>query len=154
MVLMMKVCIGGTFNILHKGHKFLIDKAFEAAGDNGMVYIGVSVGELLKDKKFLTPYNSRVKSIMEYIVSKGNEHRVHIERVHSKYGLAVLSDYDAIIVSPETLKNAEEINNNRVKKGKTPLKIIEIPHILADDNKPISSTRIYDKEIDKNGKIL
>lgn len=151
---MMKVCIGGTFNILHKGHKYLIDTAFEAAGNNGMVYIGVSTGELLKEKKFLTPYSSRVKSIMDYITSKGNEHRVHIERIYSKYGYAVSGDYDIIIASPETLKNAEEINNNRIKKGKKPLKIIKIPHILADDNKPISSTRIYNKEIDKNGKIL
>ena len=43
----MKVCIGGTFNLLHKGHKLLIKKAFEVAGKNGSVLIGVTSGKLI-----------------------------------------------------------------------------------------------------------
>ena len=47
----MKVCVGGTFNNLHKGHKFLLKKAFESAGENGFVYIGLAKGSLIKNKK-------------------------------------------------------------------------------------------------------
>ena len=43
----MKVCIGGTFNPLHKGHKLLIDKAFEVAGKQGSVFIGITTGEIV-----------------------------------------------------------------------------------------------------------
>ena len=66
----------------------------------------------------------------------------------------VEEDYDAIIVSPETVENAQKINQMRKKLGKKPLEIIKMKHILADDKKPISSTRILENEIDENGRIL
>jgi pantetheine-phosphate adenylyltransferase len=47
-----------------------------------------------------------------------------------------------------------EINNKRVLKGKKPLKILKISFVLAEDGKPISSTRINRKEIDENGNLL
>ena len=47
----MRVCLGGTFNILHKGHKRLFDKAFEVAGEDGSVHIGITVGEVINHKK-------------------------------------------------------------------------------------------------------
>ena len=52
----MKVCIGGTFNIFHSGHKFLIDKTFETAGANGSVFIGLSSGDLINGKKRIDNY--------------------------------------------------------------------------------------------------
>lgn len=150
----MRVCIGGTFNILHKGHKYLIDKAFEIAGESGFVFIGVTVGQILQNKKFITPYDKRVQAIEDYLTLKGYDKQSSIQKIYDRYGLAVKGEYDAIIVSPETLKNSEDINENRKRLGKKPLIVIEVPHILADDNKPISSTRIYDQEIDKNGNKL
>ncbi|MCK5112568.1 MAG: adenylyltransferase/cytidyltransferase family protein, partial [Thermoplasmatales archaeon] len=51
----MRVCIGGTFNILHKGHKSLIKKAFEIAGKKGSVFIGVTSGEVIKRKEDIKP---------------------------------------------------------------------------------------------------
>jgi len=68
--------------------------------------------------------------------------------------LAVDQDFDAIIVSPETHGNAIEINDKRQSLGKKPLRIIEIDYILGEDNKPISSTRIYNEEIDVDGHII
>jgi len=149
----MRVCIGGTFNILHKGHKYLIDKAFETAGEKGIVFIGITEGEMLKKKKFLTPFDQRVNAIKKYLSLKGYDKRADIKAIYDKYGLAVDREFDAIVVSPETVKNADEINKNRIKIGKKPLMIVQIPYILADDNKPISSTRILDNEIDKEGRI-
>ena len=149
----MRVCIGGTFNILHKGHKVLLDRAFEAAGISGWVFIGVTDGNMLKEKKFVTPYDNRVAAIKEYISSSRGENRFEIVKISSKYGLAVDGDYDAIITSQETSENAVDINKHRIAQGKKPLEIITIPYVLADDNIPISSTRIYDKIIDSNGKI-
>ena len=63
----MKVCLGGTFDLLHKSIKKLISKAFETA---------------------------------------------------------------------------QEINLKRVENEKKLLKIIKIPFVLAENDKPISSTRI------------
>jgi pantetheine-phosphate adenylyltransferase len=150
----MKVCIGGTFNILHKGHKKLIDKAFQIAGDNGIVFIGVVKGNLLKEKKFIKPFDIRVNSINQYLKSKEYSKHALIRPIYHIYGSAVDGDFDAIIVSPETIKNAEEINKKRVSKNKKSLKIFKIPYVLAEDGKPISSTRIYNKIIDEEGRVL
>ena len=46
----MKVCIGGTFDFINKGHKLLIDTAFKKAGSKGFVFIGLAYDELIKDK--------------------------------------------------------------------------------------------------------
>ena len=57
----MKVCIGGTFDKLHKGHKLLINKAFEVAGKNGSVFIGLTTGKIVENKKNVNPFQERKK---------------------------------------------------------------------------------------------
>ena len=150
----MKVCIGGTFNVFHKGHKYLFNKAFEIAGETGKVYIGVTKGQMLKQKKYVNEYTKRVQAIKQFLDKHHYTNRAEIVPIYDKYGLAVDGEYDAIIASPETEENAEEINKNRLKKNKKPLQIIKLPHILAEDNKPISSTRIIEKKITIEGKII
>jgi pantetheine-phosphate adenylyltransferase len=150
----MKVCIGGTFNVLHKGHRSIIDKAFEVAGKNGSVFIGLATGKLVERKIITKPLESRKKALEEYLTKKGFINRSTIKSIEDKYGPSIDEDFDAIVVSPETIKTAEEINNKRIQKGKKPLKIIQVPFVLAKDGKPISSTRIINKEIDEKGDIL
>jgi len=150
----MKICIGGTFNILHKGHKSIIDKAFEVVGKNGSVFIGLATGELVENKKGVKSLELRKKNLEEYLNKKGFFNQAVIKSITDKYGPAIDEDFDAIIVSPETIKVAEEINDKRIQKGKKPLKIIRVPFVLAKDGKPISSTRIINKEIDENGNVL
>jgi len=150
----MHVCVGGTFNILHKGHKQLFDKAFQIASKNGKVFIGVTKGEILKKKKIVKKYNERVNAIKKYLQEKGYDKHVVFKPIYDKYGLAIDWDFDVIVVSPESLKNAKEINKVRVEKSKKPLEIVQISFVLADDNKPISSTRVQNNEIDINGKLI
>jgi pantetheine-phosphate adenylyltransferase len=150
----MKVCIGGTFDILHQGHKTLIDKAFEIAGSQGSVFIGITTEELLKQKNDVKPLDERKMSIKQYLSNKGVLDQAIIQSITDKYGPLLDEDFDVIVVSPETVKTAEEINRKRKKTGKKTVEIIQIPFVLANDNKPISSSRIKKGEIDKEGKIL
>ena len=150
----MKVCIGGTFNIFHSGHKFLIDKAFETAGTNGSVFIGLSSGDLINSKKKVETFKKRKKVLECYLTEKGFLDRAFIKPITDKYGPSINGEFDAIVVSGETVKTAKEINYKRRKKGNKPLKIIKIPLILAKDGIPISSSRIKNKEIDTNGMVL
>lgn len=152
--LIMKVCIGGTFDILHQGHRTLIDKAFEVAGTHGSVFIGIATGELLQQKNDVKPLNERKRSIKQYLSSKGVLDQAIIQPITNKYGPLLEEDFDVIVVSPETVKTAEEINRKRKSTGKKPVEIIQIPFVLANDNKTISSSRIKKGEIDKEGKIL
>ncbi len=150
----MRVCFSGTFNVLHKGHKKLIDKAIKIAGKDGTIYIGVTKGKIANRKKFKKPIFQRVKEIKKYLSLKDYEKNAVIKVISDKFGPAVTGDYDAIIVSEETINNAKEINKKRIENDKKPLKIIKVPYILAEDNKPISSTRILKGEIDKEGRII
>lgn len=150
----MKVCIGGTFNFLHKGHKSLIKKAFEVAGKNGSVLIGVTSGKLIEKKQDVQPFEKRKRIIERFLSEEGIKKKVSIIPIYDIYGPSVKEDFDAIIVSPATKNTAQEINKIRNKLNKKSLKIIEIPFVLAKDNKPISSTRIRKKEINEQGNIL
>ena len=149
-----RVCIGGTFDRLHKGHKALIDKAFEIAGENGWVFIGITKGEIANKKKDVLPFNKRIQDVKKYLKEKGFYSQSEIQPIYNKYGPSIEEDFDAIIVSPETEKVAQEINRIRRKKGKKPLEIINIPFVLAEDGSPVSSTRIRKKEINQEGHLL
>lgn len=52
----MKVCLGGTFFPLHKGHKTLLRKAFQVAGSKGSVFIGVTSVSMTKKKKNISSF--------------------------------------------------------------------------------------------------
>lgn len=150
-----RVCIGGTFNILHKGHKKLIDTALELAGRNGEVFIGLSTGSLLSSKKSLIkPFSDRKRYIERYIRDKKFDGKFEIIPIETPFGLTLAEDFDIIVVSPETVSTAIEINKKREELGRKPIEIVEIPFILAEDGKPISSTRIYRGEIDEEGNLL
>ena len=150
----MMVCIGGTFNILHKGHKLLIRKAFELSGENGSVFIGVSTGDLLKEKNDVKSFEERKKTLEEYITKIGYRTELMIQPIRDKYGPSIEGDFDVIVVSPETYKTAEEINKIRKRNGLKLLEIVQISFVLAEDGFPINSTRIMNKEIDISGNIL
>jgi len=150
----MRVCIGGTFSILHNGHKVIIDKAFETSGKTGSVFIGLTSGDVINKKENVKSLEERKKKLKQYLSKRGFLDRAIIKPILDKYGPSIDDEFDAIVISPETKKTAEDINHKRLMKGKKPLKIIEIPFLVADDGLPISSSRIQNKEIDVNGRIL
>jgi len=150
----MRVCIGGTFDTLHKGHELLINKAFQTAWKQGSVFIGITKGEIPKTKENIKSFKMRKKTIEQYLLKKGYINRATIKSIIDKYGPSTRDNLDTIVISPETKSTAEEINNIRRWNMKKPLKIVQIPFILSNDGTPISSSRIRKKEIDENGRIL
>ncbi len=64
------------------------------------------------------------------------------------------SDVETVVVSPETVQRADEFNEKRKKLGVKPLKVIVIEKVLAEDGKPISTTRVRRGEIDEEGRLL
>ena len=61
----MRVCIGGTFDIPHKGHKQLIDKAIKTAGKQGEVFIGITSGKIIENKKNIKSFKKRIRNQIE-----------------------------------------------------------------------------------------
>ncbi len=140
----MRVCVGGTFDILHLGHKKLLERAFEI-GDE--VVIGLSSDEfLMKIGKRARNYEKRLMQLKQFLNEIGKSAR--IEKLNSIYGSTLHEDFDAIIVSPESEERAKIINEMRRKNGRREIKIIKVPFVLAEDGIPISTSRIKRGEID------
>jgi inosine/xanthosine triphosphatase len=149
----MKVCLGGTFNIIHRGHELLFEEAFE---DDNQVFIGLTADELIRDKKEveIDDYEVREKGLSSFLESKGWKGRFTITKLVDELGPATTKDFDTIIVSEETRKGAEAINKAREENSLKPLSILTVKMAYAENGDVISSTRIKLGEMDVNGKMM
>lgn len=146
-----KAVVGGTFDILHKGHKALLKKAFQL----GKVSIGLTSDKMAKKRKGreIQVFGAR-KRELENFIKVELKTKAEIFKIENKFGSTLEEDFDYIVVSPKTYQTALIINEERKKKNKKPLKIVKIDFVLAHDGKPISSQRILAGEIDREGKKI
>jgi len=77
-----------------------------------------------------------------------------VEPLNDRFGSALDEDFDAIVVSEETLPVAVEINRLRHERGNKKVDIHQITCVLAEDGRWISSTRIWRGEIDVHGNLI
>jgi pantetheine-phosphate adenylyltransferase len=151
----MKVMVGGTFDPLHDGHKHLLKRSFEVAGADGHVVIGLTSDSFASRKNHpVRPFTLRQEELERFISSTIPSTHWDVEPLNDRYGSALDADFDALIVSEETLPAAIEINKIRREKGKKKVDIHQISCVLAEDGRWISSTRIYRREIDVHGHLL
>jgi len=149
------VAVGGTFDLFHKGHLALLMKAFEVGNH---VLVGLSSDEFVKNSRKphgIAPYSQRHEELQAFLKENGLLERTEISSLTNAYGVT-LSDkrLDAIVVSEETEHRAKEINEKRKSLGLKPLPIVTVRMILSEDHYPISSTRIWFEEIDREGRLL
>ncbi len=147
-----KVALGGTFDVIHKGHTALLDRAF-SIGEH--VIIGVTSDELVYrlGKSILNRYDTRVKNLSSML--KQYAERFHIVKLDDEFGPALTdASIEAIVVSEETKHKCKSMNEIRVSKGMRELDVVVVEMVLADDGKRISSTRIRAEEIDSEGRVL
>lgn len=145
------VVVGGTFDILHKGHKALLRKAFEL----GEVGIGLTSNELAKKMKNRKVQDFEIrKRHLEDFINEEFKGEYRIVKIKDEFGLTLEKNFDYIVVSPETYETAELINEERKRRNKKPIEIVKIDFVLAEDGKPISGHRISKEEIDREGKLL
>jgi pantetheine-phosphate adenylyltransferase len=149
------VAVGGTFDLLHKGHLTLLIKAFEIGNH---VLIGLCSDNFLKKMKKphkVLSYNERLEELKKFLRTNNFLERAEITPLNDTYGIT-LSDnrIRAIVVSAETEPRAFEINKKRKNLGMPSLPIVTVKMVLSEDHFPISSTRIWFEEIDREGRLL
>lgn len=146
------VVVGGTFDHLHLGHEKLLNKALEES-DGGKVTIGLVSDEMLEEWKPEVDHSfeERKRSLEEFLPPDKD---YSIEEINDPYRKAVEEEFDTLVVSYETRKRGEEINQRRVENGKEPLELIEVKPVLAEDLLPLNSSRIRAGEVNRNGKRL
>jgi len=110
-----KVAVGGTFDILHQGHKALLKKAFSL----GEVIIGLTSNVFAQKsrKRKVKDFKQRKKELADFI-KKEFKTQAKIIKIEDKFAPALKEDFDYIVVSPETYKTALLINKEREKRVK------------------------------------
>ncbi|MCW4049294.1 MAG: pantetheine-phosphate adenylyltransferase [Candidatus Bathyarchaeota archaeon] len=149
------VSVGGTFDVMHKGHWFLLEETFKV-GD--IAIVGVTTDEFvatMKKHHKVDCYDKRLSDVKKFLEERGFLERAEIVPISDPFGPTIDSDdIEGIIVSEETEATAEVINQKRVERGKKPLLLFVITMVLADDGKPISSTRVRRQEVDRYGHLI
>jgi len=147
------VAVGGTFDYLHKGHRALLEKAFECGGK---VIIGVTTDNFLSrlGKVVSNRYEERVKKLREYLLTKYPAERFEIQPLDDYFGPGIYrEEVEALIASTETAGRVEIANRRRLELGLRPLEVVVVDMVLAEDGKPISSSRIRMGVIDAEGRV-
>jgi pantetheine-phosphate adenylyltransferase len=149
------VSVGGTFDVMHKGHWFLLEETFNV-GEKAVV--GITTDDFatsLKKEHQIDSYENRLQDVKDYLKKKGFLGRAKIVPLNDPYGPTIESEQiEGIVVSEETESTAEIINRKRVELGTRPLLIFVITMVLAEDGKPISSTRVRRQEVDRYGRLI
>jgi len=148
------VATGGTFDIIHNGHRALLAKAFSISES---VLIGLSSDDLAKQKgkKLINSYSQRFDSLRCEIDSVFPESEYQIRILESDFGPAVLEErVEALVVSHELQHKADMLNKMRHERGVPAADVVVVPMVLTSDGERLSTTRIRRGEITPQGKLL
>ena len=147
----MRICLGGTFDRLHRAHRALLGRAAEEAD---RIFVGITSDRMAKATKNcqrVQPYSARVKAVSAFLKTRGRPFELF--QLNDRFGPAASGPYDAILVSHDTHSTAEEINKLRRNHHLPPLRIIEQDMILSEDGQPLSSSRVRSGEVDGEGRL-
>lgn len=148
------VALGGTFDIIHKGHMALLAKAFSISSKS---IIGLTSDELAlkKGKKIHNKYSTRLEELTKVIENNFHNSIYEINKLENDFGPAVLEGkVQALVVSEETSKQGDILNQLRSEKNLPKVDVVIVPMVLAKDGNRISTTRIKNSEIDKEGNLV
>ena len=146
--------MGGTFDIIHRGHLTLLSNAFEISDK---VIIGLTSDEFAEKKGKIpnNKYDQRLENLTNTISKEFPNTSFEISKLDNDFGPAVLErDVEALVVSDETSNQGNVLNKLRAEKKLPPVEIINVPMFLAKDGTRISTTRIKNSEIDSEGNLL
>lgn len=142
--------VGGTFDRLHAGHLSLLQAGLEAA-DHLEVHITSDHMASSKGGR-LQPHEDRRHAVLEALaVFRPDGWSTHV--LEDELGPAPTHPVaDALLVSPETQKGGERINEARREHGLDGLHLIQVPHVTCEDGGVLSSSRIRAGEVDTEGR--
>lgn len=149
------VAVGGTFDEFHRGHRAILERAFDVGK---RVLIGLCTDdfvERMKKPHFVACYEKRLKELRDFLRGRGWLERAEIVPLNDPYGVTLSGGcVEALVVSRETEPRAREINEKRRARGLRPLHVVAIDMVPAENHSPISTTRIRRGEIDREGRLL
>lgn len=129
------VCVGGTFDGMHYGHRKLLTLAVSSVlPQSGKLLVGVTIDDMLRHKKYaelIPPLEERIAGVRDFLdrLAPGMKNRVKIVPISDPYGPPGSKedgeDFEALVLSHETLENGHLLNEHRVNTlGMKPLVLL------------------------------
>ncbi|XP_022646240.1 bifunctional coenzyme A synthase-like isoform X3 [Varroa jacobsoni] len=146
------VCLGGTFDRLHLGHKALLSSAVSIATEK--LVVGVTDGDMIKNKllwELIEPLNVRIEALRCCLQDMDPSLKYEIESISDPYGPTVRdASLQCLYVSDETVKGGLMINEERAKRNFQPMTLYNVSLVknfnkteeFMDDKISSSSRRI------------
>lgn len=140
--------VGGTFDVLHRGHEQLLRRALAARPH---LIVGLATDSFAaRRKKSPRPYRERARSLEALLRRLGGSWE--IAELDDEFGPAALGPHvEALVVSEETAGAGARLNEARARLGLGPVETIVVPMERASDGARISSTRVRRGEISADG---
>ncbi len=146
----MIAAVAGTFNVLHDGHKALLERAFSLSDH---VRIGITTDRMAAVARTrINPYYLREKAVEEYLRSMNRE--AEIFPIDDMYGPKDrMIDVDVLVVSEETFDNGRKVVEWRSGISDKVLELSVVSLVKRKDGNKISSTDIMDGICSRDGSI-
>jgi len=142
---MRTAAVAGTFNVLHDGHKALLDRAF-AEGDR--VLVGITSDRMASQgREEYVPLVIREAGLRSYLDGRGSYSLLVIDDI---YGPAEMDEADVLVVSEETVPNGEAVVRHRRERGLPPLELAVVP-LVTNGSEKISATGILQGRYGRSG---
>lgn len=130
------VCLGGTFDGIHAGHKLLFGEATRICTNR--LVVGVTDIEMIKSKtlwELIAPVDDRIYKVREYLEKEVKLNLMYnVVPISDIYGPTITEkELECIVVSDETIRGAKRINEARSALGWHELKI-HVVKLLRDDS--------------------
>ena len=140
--------VGGTFDRFHAGHRALIEHGLSNCQRLEVWLTSDQIAQA-KDPR-IESWSERSLEFVESIGEKSS--RISIHLLEDEDGPAPWHENaSAILCTPETVLGCQRINQARESNGLDPLEILKVEHVIGHAGIPISSSRIRQGEIDKEG---
>jgi predicted metal-dependent HD superfamily phosphohydrolase/phosphopantetheine adenylyltransferase len=120
------VALGGSFDHMHLGHNLLLSTAALNAENN--LLVGITSDRMLSKKGeniCSQPFQIREQNVRDYLLKIGYEGIIKIQQIDDSLGTTSEdANINALVITEETLKGAEIINQRRKENNLEKLSLI------------------------------
>lgn len=146
------VGVSGTFDHLHKGHEKILKTAF-ISGEK--IKCGLMSESAIKDKilaQTIQSFSQRKTALNNFFVDQHVEKRVEIVKLNDIFGPTLgRTEIETLVASKEKESAVDFINLQRTEHNLPVLQKVIVSMELAQDLKPLSSSRIRLGQINREG---
>ncbi|KAH8395261.1 hypothetical protein KR222_004782, partial [Zaprionus bogoriensis] len=138
------VVLGGTFDRIHIGHKIFLTQAVLRTCKR--LVIGVTTAAMTKSKvlpELILPVEERIARLREFLLDIDNTLQYEIVPIDDPFGPTQSdANLDMIVVSAETLRGGQKVNEIRAAKNLSQLDIFSIDIVDSNVNDGIHEAKV------------